>query len=267
MYPKPASRGFDPLAYIAGYFTTVEINTSYYGPPRPETAKKWVESVTQNRNFRFTAKLLHSFTHERKPTPKDERDFKSGIAPVMESGRLGAILIQFPWSFKHDPDNRQYLWQLLARFREYPLVVEVRHSSWITDEILDTLAELGVGLCNIDQPLFHRSVKPAAFTTAHVGYVRLHGRNYQKWFSQSADATERYDYLYSPSELEPWVTRIKHIAEDAQETYAVTNNHNLGKSAVNALELQALLRSGLVKVPLVLQAHYPELQGITAPDS
>jgi Protein of unknown function DUF72 len=111
VYPKPAPRGFDPLAYIAEYFTTVEINTSYYGPPKPETAKNWVESVTENRDFRFTAKLFHSFTHERKPAPEDEHDFKSGIAPI-------------------------------------------------------AFAELGLGLCNIDQPLFHRSVKPAAFTTA-----------------------------------------------------------------------------------------------------
>jgi uncharacterized protein YecE (DUF72 family) len=263
VYPKPAPRGFDPLAYISEYFTTVEINTSYYGPPKPATAKKWVESVAQNRDFRFTTKLFHSFTHERKPAPEDERDFKSGIAPIKEAGRLGAILIQFPWSFKNDPDSRQYLSQLQARFREYPLVIEVRHGSWITDEILDTFAELGLGLCNIDQPLFHRSVKPAAFTTAHVGYVRLHGRNYQKWFSQSANVRERYDYLYSPGELEPWVARIKHIAEDAQETYAVTNNHNIGKSTVNALELQAFLHSGPVKVPPVLQEHYPELRNLT----
>jgi uncharacterized protein YecE (DUF72 family) len=74
---------------------------------------------------------------------------------------------------------------------------------------------------------------------------------------------ERYDYLYSPGELEPWVARIKHIAEDAQETYAVTNNHNIGKSTVNALELQAFLHSGPVKVPPVLQEHYPELRNLT----
>jgi uncharacterized protein YecE (DUF72 family) len=153
------------------------------------------------------------------------------------------------------------------RFREYPLVVEVRHGSWITDEILDTFAELGLGLCNIDQPLFHRSVKPAAFTTAQVGYIRLHGRNYQKWFSRTANVRERYDYLYSPDELEPWVARVKHIAEDAEETYAVTNNHNLGKSAVNALELEMFLHSGPVKVPPVLQEHYPELRELALRES
>ena len=184
VYPEPAPRGFDPLAYIAEYFTTVEINSSYYGPPQPASARRWVNSVGHNRNFRFTAKLFHSFTHERKPGPTDERDYKTGIGPIAEADRLGAILIQFPWSFKNEPHNLEYLWALQKRFQEYPLVVEVRHASWITEEILDTFAALGLGLCNIDQPLFHRSVKPAARTTSAVGYVRLHGRNYQNWFLQ-----------------------------------------------------------------------------------
>ena len=112
VYPTPAPRGFDALAYIADYFTAVEINSSYYGPPRPATAQKWLRSVSHNSQFRFTAKLFHSFTHERKPGPDDERDFKSGIGPLLEAGRLGALLIQFPWSFKNEPHNREYLWHL-----------------------------------------------------------------------------------------------------------------------------------------------------------
>lgn len=262
VYPQPAPRGFDPLAYIAEYFTTVEINSSYYGPPQPASARKWVNSVSRNRDFRFTAKLYHSFTHQRKPEPTDERDYKAGIAPLAEADRLGAILIQFPWSFKNEPENRQYLLDLQKRFQEYPLVVEIRHASWITEEVLDTFAALGLGLCNIDQPLFHRSVRPAAHTTSSVGYVRLHGRNYQNWFSPKADVRARYDYLYRAEELEPWAARIRQVAEDAQETYAVTNNHNLGKATVNALELEAFLSGGPVRVPPVLMEHYPDLQGI-----
>jgi len=263
VYPKPAPRGFDPLRYIADYFSAVEINTSYYGPPKPETVQKWVASVTHNRNFRFTAKLFHSFTHERKPTREDERNFKAGIDPIIEAERLGAILIQFPWSFKNDPQNREYLWQLQARFQEYPLVVEIRHGSWITDEILDTFASLGMGLCNIDQPLFHRSVRPSAHTTSAVGYVRLHGRNYRNWFYKTANVRERYDYLYSPDELEPWITRTKQIAEDAIDTYVVTNNHNLGKATMNALEIASILKGEPVSAPPQLVPHYPQLADFT----
>ena len=262
VYPKPAPRGFDELAYIATYFTTVEINSSYYGPPQARTARKWVASVSHNRDFRFAAKLFHSFTHERKPAPEDERDFKAGIDPIAEADRLGAILIQFPWSFKNEPQDREYLWQLQLRFNEYPLVVEVRHASWITDEVLDTFAALGIGFCNIDQPIFHRSVRPMAVTTASMGYVRLHGRNYRNWFSPTANVRDRYDHLYSLDELEPWIARVKSIAQDAEETYVVTNNHNLGKSTVNALQLHSFLSGGPVDVPPCLRESYPELQQI-----
>jgi uncharacterized protein YecE (DUF72 family) len=262
VYPNPAPRGFDELAYIATYFTTVEINSSYYGPPRPGAARKWVASVGHNRDFRFAAKLFHSFTHERKPAAEDERDFKAGIDPIAEADRLGAILIQFPWSFKNELQNREYLWQLQARFNEYPLVVEVRHASWVTDEVLDTFAALRIGFCNIDQPIFHRSVRPTALTTSLVGYIRLHGRNYRKWFSPAANVRDRYDHLYSLDELEPWVARVKSIAQDADETYVVTNNHNLGKSTVNALQLQAFLSPGPLQLPPRLVESYPELQQI-----
>jgi uncharacterized protein YecE (DUF72 family) len=264
VYPaKPRPRGFDQLAYISKYFDTVEINSSYYGAPRPTSAKKWAESVSGNESFRFTAKLFHAFTHERKPAPNDEKDFKDGIAPLIEAGRFGALLIQFPWSFKNSPESREYLISLQRRFQEYPVVIEVRHSSWIQDDILDLFGELGIGICNIDQPLFHRSVKPAAHVTSMIGYVRLHGRNYRQWFSKEADVRERYDHLYSLDELAPWVDRTRQIAQDAKDTYVVSNNHNLGKAVVNALDIRALLTGRPVDVPPYLMASYPDLRNIS----
>jgi uncharacterized protein YecE (DUF72 family) len=265
VYPKPKPRGFDELAYMARYFTTIEINSSYYGPPKPEAAKRWVESVAGNRAFQFTAKLFHSFTHERKPAANDENDFKDGVAPLVEAGRFGALLLQFPWSFRNTAENREYLVGLHRRFREYPLVLEVRHASWTQPDILDLLAELGVGLCNIDQPLFKRSVKPGAEATSSVGYVRLHGRNYQTWFAERANVRERYDYLYRVEELEPWVDRIRELGRKTADTYAVSNNHNLGKAATNGLQIASMLRAELVPAPPTLVQHYPELEPFVRP--
>jgi uncharacterized protein YecE (DUF72 family) len=261
VYPKPRPPGFEALRYLADYFDTVEINSSFYGAPRATATKKWLESVANNPNFRFTAKLFRSFTHDRKPTPNDERDFKAGMAPIVEAGRLGALLLQFPWSFQNSPENRDYLIGLQKRFAEYPLVIEVRHSSWIEEDVLDLFAELGVGICNIDQPLFHRSVKPAAHVTSKVGYIRLHGRNYKQWFSRTADVRERYDHLYSLDELVAWVDRAKQIAGEATNTYVVGNNHNFGKAAVNALELRALIHGEPVKAPV----RWSKRIGISSP--
>src|SRR5262249_1955863 len=156
VYPRPKPRGFDPVAYLARHFDTIEINSSFYGPPRPTAAEAWAEHSGDNPRFRFTAKLYKTFTHDRNPTQQHETDFKKGIAPLMEAGRPRALLLQFPWSFRNEPENRIYLRRLCDRFADYRLVVEVRHGSWIEADVLDELAEWGVGLSNIDQPLFRR---------------------------------------------------------------------------------------------------------------
>ncbi|MBI2689329.1 MAG: DUF72 domain-containing protein [Acidobacteria bacterium] len=264
VYPKPKPRGFDELEYLSRYFSTIEINSSFYGPPRASAARQWVESVRHAPAFRFTAKLYQSFTHARKPAPRDEADFKNGVQPIMEAGKLGAILLQFPWSFKNEQENREYLLRLHDCFREFPLVLEVRHSSWVAEQTLDFLAGLGIGICNIDQPLFHRSVTPSARTTSSVGYIRLHGRNYRNWFSAQADVRERYDYLYSVEELEPWVDRARALEREAEDTYVITNNHNIGKAVVNALEISSLLFHKPMALPGTLLEYYPELKGIAS---
>jgi uncharacterized protein YecE (DUF72 family) len=266
VYPKPKPRALNELAYMAGYFDAIEINSSYYGPPRPSSAKKWVESIAGNPLFRFTAKLFHSFTHERKPAPSDEADFKDGIAPLVEAGRFGALLLQFPWSFRNSPENREYLIGLWKRFREYPMVLEVRHASWTQPETFELMAKLDMGVCNIDQPLFQKSIRPGAEATSALGYIRLHGRNYKAWFAEKADVRERYDYLYPVAELEPWIDRVREVARKTKETYVMSNNHNLGKAAVNALEIASILRGEPVSAPPTLIQHYPELKEFTRQD-
>ena len=267
VYPESAGSKFDTLALVAKYFNTVEINSSFYHPPTPETARAWLRRITHNPHFVFTAKLYRSFTHERgKATPEDERLFREGIDPLMEAGKLGAVLLQFPWSFKNESEERAYLSQLAERFKDYPLVVELRHESWNHPRILQTLEDLGVGLCDIDQPQFANSIKPSAEVTSQIGYIRLHGRNYQNWFREEANVLERYDYLYSNDELEPWVGRIKQVAEKAKQTFVITNNHARGQSLVNAFEILAQLEEERVPGPSKLVETYPRLGESVEPD-
>src|SRR2546425_8316358 len=178
VYPAHAGSKFDPLAYLASYFDMIEINSSFYRPPAASSSKSWASRVAHNPDFKFTAKLYQRFTHERgKATGDDERVFREGIDPLAEAERLGALLLQFPWSFKNTEEERDYLSQLLDRFKVYPLVVELRHASWNEPAVYQSFERRGVGFCNIDQPLFKRSIKPSARATSPVGYVRLHGRN------------------------------------------------------------------------------------------
>jgi uncharacterized protein YecE (DUF72 family) len=116
---------------------------------------------------------------------------------------------------------------------------------------------------NIDQTLFHNSIKPSASVTGPVGYVRVHGRNYKDWFRKGAGVEARYDYLYSNDELEPWAERAKEISKDAQDTFVVTNNHYKGKAAVNAVMLQSMITGRKTEAPPDLVEEYPaELEPI-----
>jgi uncharacterized protein YecE (DUF72 family) len=266
VYPRPRPRGFHEAEYLAQFFDTVEINTSFYQPLRAAMAKSWVTRVEQNPDFKFTSKLWRRFTHERRANHEDEKTFKAGLAPLAAAGRLGALLVQFPWSFKNTRESREYLGALVVQFMEYPLVVEVRHASWNQPEIFQLLAELGVGFCNLDQPVIGRSMGPSERATAAVGYVRLHGRNYEQWFSSEDRPEERYNYLYSLAELEPWAQRIKQVARQAEVTYVIANNHFEGKAIVNALQLTRLISDRPVTVPESLAERYPELRQIAAPN-
>lgn len=267
VYPEGAGSKFDTLALVSKYFDTAEINSSFYHPPAPETARSWLRRVEHNPNFVFTAKLFRKFTHERgRATAEDAKLYREGIDPLMEAGKLAAILIQFPWSFKNDPDERVYLNKLVEQFQHYPLVVELRHETWNQPRVLQTLEDLGVGLCDIDQPLFANSIKPAAEVTSPIGYVRLHGRNYQNWFREEADVLERYDYLYSRDELEPWVNRIKEVSQKAKKTFVITNNHARGQNLVNAFEILAQLEEERVPGPAKLIETYARLIESVEPD-
>ncbi|HEV2492916.1 MAG TPA: DUF72 domain-containing protein [Terriglobia bacterium] len=266
VYPAHRPPGFHEASYLAEYFDTIEINTSFYSPPRPDVVRRWVERVQANPDFKFTAKLWRRFTHDRDAGREDEKTFKQSLEPLGAAGRLGALLLQFPWSFKNAPEEREYLGGVCMQFMEYPLVIEVRHSSWNTPEAYQMLADLGVGFCNIDQPVIGRSLGPSARATSPVGYVRLHGRNYENWFSEEAHPAERYDYLYSLDELEPWAARIRDVAQQADVTYVIANNHFEGKAVANALELKSLLTGQKVPVPETLAGRYPELAQVRAPE-
>jgi uncharacterized protein YecE (DUF72 family) len=182
---------------------------------------------------------------------------------MQKADKLGALLLQFPWSFRRTDENREWLDDVTRTFRQFPLVLEVRHESWNTPEFYNELAERGIGFVNIDQPLFKKSIKPSATVTSPVGYIRVHGRNYKDWFRKNAGVEARYDYLYTKKELEPWADRAKEVASATDDSYVVTNNHYKGKSVANAAMLKALVEKKPAVVPPAIVKAYPkELKGL-----
>jgi uncharacterized protein YecE (DUF72 family) len=255
VYPKHGSK-FDHLAYLASFFDTIEINSPFYRIPPASHAKSWVRRVAANPDFKFTTKVFRGFTHDDAPLLEgDVKAFRDYLDPLAEANRLGAVLLQYPWSFKNSEESRHKLTQLFSHFGGYPLALEVRHATFQNDEFLQFLNAQNVAWVNVDQPLFHDSVKPSDAATGALAYVRLHGRNYEKWFAHG-ETWERYNYLYSKDELAPWAERIQAVAKE-KETYVVTNNHFRGQAIVNAVELEESLGME-AKMPPQLKDAYPD---------
>lgn len=262
VYPAPRPRNFDPLAYLARFVDLIEINSTFYRPARADVAKRWAARVAQRDEFHFSAKLWRRFTHERTSawTRAEAASVKRGLDPLLRAGRLSALLVQFPWSFRNDEVNREWLQDVQRAFARFPLVVEVRHASWNDPAFFEWLVENGVGFVNVDQPLFRRSIRPSARGTSRIGYIRVHGRNYKDWFRKDAGRDARYDYLYPADELRPWAARARELAreEQVEEVDVVFNNHYKGQAVVNAIEFRKLLTRRKVDAPEPLVAAYPE---------
>jgi len=268
VYPRPRRPGFDRLAFLAGFFDLLEINVSFYRQPGAPAARAWASRVASMGSFRFTAKLFRGLTHPRSLEVPDFRieaeRYRMGVEPLLEAGLLGAVLMQFPHSFRDNPANRRSLEALVSLLPGLPLVAEFRHRSWDNRKSLDLLRGLGVGFCNVDQPVIGQTLPPTCHATSRIAYIRLHGRNAAGWFRRGSPPSARYDYLYTQDELAPWIDRARALAESAEEVFIVANNHYRGKGPANALMIASALRRRRVKAPADLIASYPELTDMIA---
>jgi uncharacterized protein YecE (DUF72 family) len=259
VYP-PRLKGSDRLTFLAARFGAVEINVTFYRPISPDYATRWLQAVADFPDFRFTAKLWQIFTHERRLPAAELAQFTAGLAPLLDAGKLGVLLAQFPYSFHNTEDNRHYLLELKSVLQNFPLAVEVRHRSWQQRAVRDFLATAGLDFCNIDQPLASYPLGATRWVTGPKGYLRCHGRHKEAWFDFDDDRGARYDYLYPPEELADLASRTQEIMAQAPETYVIFNNHPAGQAIANALQLTHLLNPDhKLDVPPGLLASFPHL--------
>jgi uncharacterized protein YecE (DUF72 family) len=258
----PSHTKTDELELLSRMFNTVEINSSFYRPPTPAVTQTWMQRVRGNPQFIFTAKLYRRFTHERdRLIPSDEAIFKEGLDPFMKENKLGALLVQFPYSFHNTPENKEVLIDLFDRFKDYPLVLEVRHRSWNTPIVLGSLLRHGVGFCNLDQPRVSHSIGLTDHVTSSIAYLRLHGRNTEQWFRKDTGA-HRYDYLYSKEEIGQLVPFFHSLRNRADKLFVIANNHYAGQAVANALQLQFEFLGKVPHISAGLAERYPQLAPI-----
>jgi uncharacterized protein YecE (DUF72 family) len=279
-YPTPPGRsrkktpGFDDLAFYAEHFDTVEVNSSFYGVPTPHTTRGWVERTPAD--FEFSLKLYQKFTHPEmfhRATGQDPSgldttdvdDFRAAIDPIASAGKLGALLAQFPPSFKNDANARGYLEWLVEAFEGYPLAIELRHRSFSDDPegTLRLLSNLGAALVQIDEPKFRLSIRQTLLPNVKTFYyMRLHGRNAAQWWKHD-QSEDRYNYLYPDSELDPIVDAADEASRHVKKAYLYTNNHFSAKSVANAATIKNKLGQPLPgEYPEAFVERYPDLKGI-----
>jgi len=286
-YPKGRSKragtaDFDELRFYAEHFNTVEVNTTFYGQPRAEVTRGWVDRTPAG--FEFSVKLYQKFTHPRmfreaalkrapggegalldllsQVTQADVDEFRRGIAPLADAGRLGMVLAQFPPSFTAAPASQAYLEQLLRTFSDYSVAVELRHRSWSDDfgRTLDLLNPYRAALVQIDEPKFTLSIAQNRLpNVTGAWYMRLHGGNAEQWW-RHVRAEDRYNYLYSSGELREFSDAAGAAAAIVKKAYLYTNNHFSSKAVVNAVMLKAQLGDPIdgVYPPGIVEA-YPEI--------
>lgn len=265
-YPKPRPKGFDELAFYARHFNTVEVNSTFYGQPRADVCRSWARRTPAD--FEFAVKLYQKFTHPgmyrqrvskslpddaksdataiaalARPNAADLDEFRRGIDPLATSGKLGALLAQFPPSFKNDAASRDYIAWLLRAFADYSVAVELRHATW-SDDLQATLALLNqfqAAWVQIDEPKFRFSIRQNYLPNIKgFYYMRLHGRNVQQWWRHDK-SEDRYNYLYSEDELKEFTDTLDAARRLVKKAYLFTNNHYSAKSIANAKMIQEQL--------------------------
>ncbi|MFH2035074.1 MAG: DUF72 domain-containing protein [Candidatus Zixiibacteriota bacterium] len=230
-YPEKTKKG-KMLDYYIKHFNTVEINSTYYRIPHPAIMAN-IEKKTPD-NFEFIIKAPGTLTHKRYKIEKDIIDFKECIEPITNSGKLKGVLAQFPFSFKHNEKNLDYVYYCNHLLQDYSLFVEFRHDSWVNREMYDMFKKSKIGYVSVDEPDLPGLIKPELFNTIDTGYIRLHGRNAKQWWNGGA---LRYDYDYSEAELNEWREKIKKLENKAKKLYIFFNNCHLGQAVKNAKEL------------------------------
>ena len=237
-YPAKMQRK-DFLEFYSKYFNSTEVNFTYYQMPFETTINALIRK--SGGKTRFVVKAHQSMTHERIEDNTVYAKFQEALIPLWDAGVLSCILAQFPFSFKRNPPNIEFIERFHKRMTKYPLVLEFRHSSWVNKEMLTFLKDRGMGFCCVDEPKLPGLVPKVLTYTNKIGYLRLHGRNTTTWWNYKEQA-ERYDYLYNYRELSDWYHRLKTIKDEVSELFIFFNNHPKAQAVKNALMMKKLFK-------------------------
>ena len=265
VYPARSSRQFDRLGFLARYVDCVEVNATFYRHISAVSAEGWLRRVDEYPAFRFTAKCHQSWTHGENDELADAVGAcLAGLRPLLQAGRLGALLLQFPQRAHDRVATRDRIERLVELCPGWPLAIELRHRGWGRPAAQSWLDGLGLTWCIVDQPQVGSST--LGWLPRRHGsrtYVRLHGRNAATWFQPDAGRDARYDYRYRADEIAALHADTAELLAPGGEAYVIQNNHFRGQALADALQWKALIERQPIEAPEDLVWTYPDLEPIT----
>ncbi len=273
-YPPGIDTAEERLRYYAARFNIVEVDSTYYALPAERTANLWAERTPGG--FLFNIKAFSLFTqHPTQVTalPKDMRQklpaqeektsiyardvpeeltrelwnrFSPALEPLRQSGKLGAMLFQFPFWFMPAEKSFDYILSCRERLPGDRLAIEFRNSRWMNEQnresTLRFLRDNGLIYVCVDEPQgFRSSVPPVVAATADISLVRMHGRNRETWEKKGLSTAEKYNYLYSDEELKGWLPGFEALSSQTSQTYIIFNNCYRDNAVRNAQSLANML--------------------------
>lgn len=282
-YPAEADTAEARLRYYSSRFPLVEVDSTYYSLPAERTAMLWADRTPDDFTFDFKAfRLFTGHPTPVKSLPKAMREglseelrkkanvyasdlpdqmvdemwdmYRRALMPVHSAGKLGAVFLQYPKWFFYGKDSLDKIAKARAKLPDYKIAVEFRGPSWMNDkhaeQTLEYLHEHDIAYTSVDEPQgTSASVPPiAAATTEDLAVVRFHGRREDTWDKRNVGVEERFKYLYTDSELEEWIPKIRRLQEQTKEVHALMNNCYADFGVRNAQQLGLLLQESGVPV-------------------
>jgi uncharacterized protein YecE (DUF72 family) len=275
-YPRRSMKAGERLGYYAEHFSLVEVDGTYYRPPAPELARSWVERSPEGFCFDVkayglltghpidpvtlwpdlrdelvpgTAGRRRVYAHHLPPDALEEAwaRFVNALGPLIDSGRLGAVLLQYPPWFIPKRLNREELARAAERLGSATACVEFRSPAWLSGDersrTVGLLRDLGLAIVVVDAPASSGLGTVLEVTREDLAVVRFHGRADDTWRERNASAAERFRYLYSEEELAEWAPRARSLAQQASRVHLLMNNCYQDYGVHNAAQLALMLEA------------------------
>lgn len=269
LYPANSPKGFRKLEHYSRFFDVVEVNATFYtNALTPRNAYQWMQDVSGNPGFKFSVKLFKAFTHSMDATRGDVKSIHRLLEPMAAEERLCGLVMQFPYSFVFNDQNRAHLTKLGKAFSEFRLFVEVRHNSWNVPEVHAFLQGNNLHLVNVDLPKIKKHMPLTDTAWGDTTYFRFMGRNAEMWdhgssggSRRTASESGRYLYRYRKEELTELITAVKSAAMKVNETAVIFHNDPNGYSLLNGFQFRHLIHGDKkFDIPENLIAVFPELR-------